>query len=174
MIQIEKDPLEVLRQSMFRWRDRFLMIALPVWAALNWIGLQSGSQVLAPMAHLALAVCGVLFWRALYRYARASDSSRYAVGQLLLAILLTPVFFAGVWAMPSLVASDIESDVPRQRAENAPPLWFVALDTLVAFAVLGICVALVGFLGIVGLFLAAVTAPLLYGAFRAISASARS
>lgn len=171
-MEVDSRALESARQEMFLWRGRFFGLALPLWLALTWFGL-TRSPMLVLLAQLTLLAGAVPVWRALYRYARAAGSARYARGQVLLAIFLTPFLFVGVWAVPLLVASDVDKDVARLRAETAPPLWFAALDTLVVCALLGLGVALVGSLGVVGLFLAALAVPLLYKGFRVVTQAVR-
>lgn len=176
MLETRSFELEFQRKRMFRWRKLSLRVALPLWLALTWIGFKlspAASLVLVSLAQFVLLVPLVILWSALYRFASEAGSPRYALGQLLLAIFLTPFLFAGMWAIPILVASDADKGVARRRAQTAAPLWFVALDTLVVFALLGLGIALVAFLGILGLFLAALAVPLLYKVFRVVTQGAR-
>ena len=167
----DSHALEALRQEMFRWRRRFLLLALPAWFTLTSLGL-ARSPMLATLAQLIL-LAGVPVWRALYRYARAGGGERYARGQLLLALLLSPVLFVGVWAMPLLVASDVDKGVAQWRSETGGRPWFAALDTVVVFALLGLGLLLVRFLGLPGLFLGALAVPVLYKGFLLVARPAR-
>ncbi len=168
-----EDRVELWRRKLARAHGTFTTLVLPIGIVLLFVGLWTGRPAISLAAQAGMMICGFQILRALYGLAREGGGPRYARAQLLLAVLLTPIAFLGLWAMPILVLSDVDKGVARLREQTMPAAWFVVLDTLVVLLVLGLGVALVGALGLVGLLLAAVAVPVLYKGFRMLTEGAR-
>jgi hypothetical protein len=158
------------RTRMFWWRAQFIRFGLPVF--LTWVLLPlfldvpvwvtTGLGILAAL--LCLTLGGAVLC-SLFLFAREVGGTRYATGQLSLAVWLFFVAFFGVIFMPLLVDSDAAKHVAAWRRATARPAWFVALDTVVVLLLLGLAVGLTAVLGLPGLMLGTLLVPLLYGGF---------
>lgn len=165
----EGSALGRLRARMFVWRARFLGLGFPVWALFSllpaFLPAATASWVIpaalgAQVLFLGLAVAA---WRALYLFAREAAGQRYALGQLALSIVVTPVI--GLFAIPLLVDSDVRKGFARWRRATQQPLWLVAVSTLLVFCLLLCAVALVSSFGLWGLVGATLVLPAVYRGF---------
>jgi len=121
-----------------RWREiGVLCFAASFVLALAAELLAWHAQASTAYAVLALFALGiaVAVWVHLYQFSARSGGHWYALGQTLLSIVLTPVFYLGVTVVPRLVEQDVRKGVARWRGATAATL-VERLTFLAAFVAL--------------------------------------